>query len=172
MWYKLVINLESRFITDILPSDAARPRGQYISYKPPSQFISLTYTKSKNVLIRACFVGNCESIRNAAGRLRRFCSRLQSKSSLCPLNTGFLLTVDLFLLKLPWHTTARRTGTNDDVRLSVVYINCLFTALTCFFARNVTNPTYVRQLTTFLILVSLLNAKRIFFRTNNLVYWY
>jgi hypothetical protein len=43
MWYKLVINLESRFITDILPSDAARPRGQYISYKPPSRFITLTY---------------------------------------------------------------------------------------------------------------------------------
>ena len=33
---KLVINFESRFITDILPSDAARPRGQYISYKTPS----------------------------------------------------------------------------------------------------------------------------------------
>ena len=31
------------FITDILPSDAARPRGQYISYKPPSRFITLTY---------------------------------------------------------------------------------------------------------------------------------
>ena len=42
--YKLVINLVNRFITDILPSDAARPRGQYISYKPPSRFITLTYT--------------------------------------------------------------------------------------------------------------------------------
>jgi hypothetical protein len=43
MRYKLVINLESRFITDILPSDATRPRGQYISYKPPTRFITLTY---------------------------------------------------------------------------------------------------------------------------------
>jgi hypothetical protein len=43
MWYKLVINLESWFIPDILPSDAARPQGQYISYKPPSRFITLTY---------------------------------------------------------------------------------------------------------------------------------
>ena len=43
MRYKLVINLESRFITDILPSDATRPRGQYISYKRPTRFITLTY---------------------------------------------------------------------------------------------------------------------------------
>jgi hypothetical protein len=47
---KLVINLESRFITDILPSDAARPRGQYISYKPPSRFITLTYLLTFNLL--------------------------------------------------------------------------------------------------------------------------
>ena len=45
--YCRVINLESRFITDILPSDTARPRGQYISYKPPSRFITLTNNMDK-----------------------------------------------------------------------------------------------------------------------------
>ena len=30
-----------------MPSDAARPRGQYISYKPPSRFITLTYYSSE-----------------------------------------------------------------------------------------------------------------------------
>ena len=55
MWYKLVINLESRFITDILPSDAARPRGQYISYKPPSRFITLTYRRKPSRLSSITF---------------------------------------------------------------------------------------------------------------------
>jgi hypothetical protein len=50
MWYKLVINLESRFITDILPSDAN------ISYKRPSRFITLTYKCAMAVLLTSICV--------------------------------------------------------------------------------------------------------------------
>jgi hypothetical protein len=59
MWYKLVINLESRFITDILPSDATRPLANlYIWYRLAQNF-SFNFYGVDNINIQNSNASKC-----------------------------------------------------------------------------------------------------------------